>query len=811
MIITQLKMIFRLLLKSKKSTFINIFCLSIGLVASVFIFQYVFYELSYDKFLKESEQVYRVKQKSYKQGKLSNETVAAGGSIGLALSNNYPEVQDFVRLYHVPRRLVIQGDRLFMESKIYYSTSSFFKVFPYKILKGNKDSLLKEPFHVVLTEKMAKKYFGNENPVGKIIKFNNRSDYIVEAVCENPPNNTHFKFDFLVSWSTWNILYGRTYGVEEINDENLWHYTGFFTYVKLHQISDPKALEDKIPNLVEEKYGETMRVENFKLTFDLQPLEKIHLYSNFSSEIEKNGNWKTTYFLMFISILILIIAWFNYVNLSTARSIERAKEVGLKKVFGASKSNLMRQFVLETLIINFIAIFIAFAFIVLLKPIASAFVGKDINFIHLFQNVYWYIGIAVYIGCTILIGFFISFILSYFQPIKVLKGKLKNTSNGLLFRKSLVVFQFIVSLILIVGTMIIFKQVSFMQNQDRNFDSDNILVIPGAISTGSDSSYFANIQAFKSEIRRKIPIDYISASAYVPGQEPDWKFDAKFSDKDDNTSVLVNVLPVDYDFLDVYHLKLLKGRFFSRDYGNDENCILLNETGMRLMGCNNPDSIINKRISYWGKDFKVIGIIKDYNHEALIKNIDSFIFSLYPTISKFYSLKLKSTKNAPQLIDEIKNIWEQLYPLVPFDYFYLEDMYQQQYKNENQFGKIFFVFSLLAIVIACLGLFGSASYAASQRTKEVGVRKVLGASSIQIISVFLIDDLKLILIALVIGLPISYYIMDKWLMNFAYRINISWWLLVISSLTLVLISIVTVSSILIKSANNNPVESLKYE
>lgn len=809
MILTQLKIILRILLKSKKSTFINIFCLSIGLVASVLIFQYVFYEFSYDKNLKDSELVYRVKQKDYNQGKLSSETVAACGSIGLALSNNYPEIQDFVRLYHMPRRLLIQGDHSFIESKIYYSTSSFFKVFPYKILKGNKDSLLEEPFHIVLIEKMAKKYFGNENPVGKIIKINNRRDYIVDAVCENPPDNTHFKFDFLVSWSTWNIPYSSIYGVKEINDENLWNYTGFFTYIKLYPKFDPKALEDKIPNLVEEKYGETMRAENNKLTIDLQPLEKIHLYSNFSGEIEKNGNWKTTYFLMFIAILILIIAWFNYVNLSTAKSIERAKEIGLKKVFGANKSNLIWQFVLETFIINFIAIVIAFVFIVLLKPKASELIGKNVNFIHLFHNVYWYIGIAIYIGCTIFIGLFTGFVLSSFQPIKVLKGKLKNTSNGLSFRKSLVVFQFIVSLILIASTMIIFKQVSFMQNRDKNFDSDNILVIPGAIST--DTLYRTKIQAFKSEIKQKIPIDYLCASAYVPGQEPDWKTDAKFYDKDDNTSVFVNVLPLDYDFFKVYNLELVKGRFFSRDYGNDENCILLNETAMRLMGCNNPDSIINKRISYWGKDYEVIGIIKNYNHESLIKNIDPFIFSLWPNISKFYSLKLKFTKSDPQLINEIKNIWEQQFPLVPFDYFFLEDMYQQQYNDENQFGNVFFVFSLLAIIIACLGLYGSASYAAIQRTKEVGVRKVLGASNIQIVTIFLTEDLKLILIALIIGLPICYNIMNKWLMDFAYRINISWWLLVISSLIVIIISILTVSSILIKSANNNPVESLKYE
>jgi len=808
--LTHLKIVLRLLLKNKKSTLVNIFCLSIGLVASIFIFQFVFYELSYDKYFKENDRVYRLKEKSYNQEKLSSETVAVCGSVGIALLKRYPEVEDFVRLYHEPEALLIQGDRSFKESKIYYSTSSFFKIFPYTILNGAKDSLLEEPFHIVLTENMAKKYFGNNDPIGKIIKFNNIEDYIIDAVCENPPDNTHFKFDFLVSWTTWNIIYKNIYGVEEINEDNIWNWSGFYTYIKLSPESDPDKLQAKIPNLVKEKFGETMNAENTNITYDLQSIADIHLNSNYSNEIEKNGNWKTTYFLMFIAILILIIAWFNYINLSTARSIERAKEIGLKKVFGAKKSNLVWQFVFETLIINFIAVIISFVFIVFLKQKASVLIGKDVNFIYLFNNIYLYIGILVYIGCTIFIGLFTGFIISSFQPIIVLKGKLKNTSNGIVFRKSLVVFQFVISLILIACTLIIFKQISFMQNQDKNFDSDNILVLKGPIYT--DSLFFTKRQVLKSEIQSKIPIDYISGSAYVPGQEPNWiAGGVKFSDKDDNTSVLVNILPVDYDFLNVYHLKLIKGRFFSRDYGNDKNCILLNETGMRLMGHNNPDSILNKRISYWGKDYEVIGVIKDYNHEAFTKNIESFIFTLYQNVSTFYSLKLSPTNNVNQLVNDVKVIWEEQFPLVPFEYFFLEDMYQHQYKNEKQFGNIIFVFSILAIVIACLGLFGSASYTANQRIKEVGIRKVLGASNIQIVKIFLVEDLKLILIALVIGLPICYYIMNKWLMNFAYRIHISWWLLVIPSLILIIISILTVSSILIKSANNNPVESLKYE
>lgn len=320
-----IKLILRHLIKHKSSTIINILCLTIGLVVSAFIFQYVFHELSYDKHINEYKQVFRLKESIYNKGSLSTETVAVRGSIGIGLKNHFPEVQDFVRIFQAPPKLVMQGDHSFKESQIFYSTKSFFNIFTYKILQGKRDKLLEEPFHVIITEEIAQKYFGNKDPIGKALNFNNRRDYIVEAVCETPPDNTHFKFDVLISWSTWNIQYKRPFGVDEVTEDNMWDYPGFYTYLKLHPNTDLFEFENKMESLVEEKNGIGLKEQNAEMIFNLQALGKIHLFSDYSDEFENNGNWKTTYSLFAVAILILIIAWINYINLSTSRAIDRVE------------------------------------------------------------------------------------------------------------------------------------------------------------------------------------------------------------------------------------------------------------------------------------------------------------------------------------------------------------------------------------------------------------------------------------------------------------------------------------------------------
>lgn len=805
MFISYLKIISRFFLKNRFFSVINIFGLAIGLTASILILQYVFYELSYDKQLDNAENIYRYKQSRYDKGKLSTVWASGCGSIGIATKNDFPEVEDYVRMYKTGTVLVRYKEKVFKESSIFYATNSFFNLFPYKILKGKRENLLTEPYHMVITKQIADKYFPNEDPIGKTLKINTQTEWIIEAVCETPPGNTHLKFDFLVSWSTWAIIREH-----EVNDENTWFWDGFLNYVKLHPDADPKKLEAKIPALVEEKWGEQMAQYNTSAVFELQALSDIHLYSNYMGEVEKNGNGKAVYFLLYIAIFLIIIAWINYINLATARSIDRAKEVGLKKVFGSSKNSLVRQFLFESSIMNLIAIILSILLIWVFSPSFTLLTGKVVNFGFLFNNNIWYIAILVYLIGTLMAGLYPALVLSSYKPISVLKGSFKNSKQGVSLRKFLVILQFIISFILISGTLIIFEQISFMKNQEKNFSNDNILVLDGPLA--QDSTYTAKYNTFKNDLLLKAGIKSISTSNTIPGRTPGWNAGGvRLEGASESESLQFRIMAVDYDFLETYKLQLRGGRFFSDKFGKDDENILLNEAGMQLMGFNQVDSILNQRIFFWGTVYKVIGIIKDYHHESLKNEYDPMIYRLIPNVKNYYSISYDPSINTNQLINSINEIWAQHFPARPFEYFFADEFYNRQYKDDRQYGIIFGMFSILAIIIACLGLFGLASFSSTQRTKEVGIRKVLGASVPEIVRLFTIAYLKLMLIAIFIGAPICYFLMDKWLQNFAYHISIHWWLMVLPALLLIVISLITISSNAIKSGYANPVDSLKNE
>ncbi len=806
MLMTHLKIILRYLKKHKTVSLINVLCLAAGLVASAYILQYALYELSYDKYLKDNDLVYRIQQSTYTQGKLTSETVAGCGSISEVLMNNFPEIQSCIRLSKRPVVTFNYAENSFKEYGVYFSTSNFFDVFPYKIILGNNENILKEPYHIVLTRKMAKKYFGEENPIGKTIKENFNNNLIVDAVCETPPQNTHLNFDFLISWKTWNR---EGWGKEEINEDNSWGEGRFYTYIKLKPNGNSSNLEMKIASLVDKKYKSAMKAENEKLVFKLQPLDKIHLYSNYSFEMEKNGNAKTVYFSIVLAVLILFIAWLNYANLSTARFIERAKEIGLKKIFGGNKNSFGFQFALETFIINLIAIGIACLVIIIAHPYASLIMHRSTNFSSLFLHINGYILLLGYLICITFLGYVMGQIFYSFQTIKVLKGNTKEDIKKIKLRKPMFVFQFTVSIVLIACTLLVFKQINFMLNHKKNFESKNVLILPGPMKT--DSLYAQKINAFETEIKRNLPVESISPSAYVPTQEPDWRAEVKFTDSDDNTSVIMDILPVGYDFLNVYKLQLVRGRFFSRDFGNDGNCILLSETGVKFLGFNNSESIIDKHVTFLGNDFTIIGIFKDYNHQGFAKRNEPLIISLLPNFNKFLSLKITGNYNSQELINGTKQIWQQFFPLIPFEYFFLDDTYRQQYNGEVQFGNIALLFSILAILIACFGLLGQTISSTERRIKEIGIRKVNGAKVSEILTILNKDFIKWVAIAFTIATPVAYFAMQKWLESFAYKTNLSWWIFALAGLLALGIALLTVSWQSWRAATRNPVEALRYE
>lgn len=806
----QFKIIVRDFLKSKTNTFINVFCLTIGLVASVFIFQYAFNEMNYDKYLEESSNVYRLKLQTFNNGKLTSETVAGCGSIGNAMIKNIPEVESFVRLKKINSRLVVRNEVSFKEPNMFYSTSSFFEIFPYKILKCSNHKLLVRPNHVVITEKTAKKYFNNEDPIDKVIRINNRVDYIVEGVCENPPNNTHFNFDFLVSWSTWDYLNASDYGIAEINESNLWGWKGFYTYVKLNSNANPDNIISKLPSLVERYFGETMAVLNTKDVYDLQSLEDIYLDSNYSQEIKANSNRKLIYFLIFIAVAILIMAWLNYINLSISKSIEKAKEIGVKKAFGIKRTAIWSHFIQETLIINFIAIIFASIILFLFKQYGSELIGKQTNFTYLFHNGYWYLIIVGYICFSIFLGFITGLLMSSNQAIMLLKGKLNDKLQSGNLRRSLVLIQFVVSLTLIASTMLMNRQLKYIQNADKNFNTENIVVLPTPIAT--DSLHASKIQTFREEVKRILPLESLSVSTNVPGLEQKMRASGvNIIGNNQGNNIIANILFTDYDFQNVYKLKLLEGRFFNNDFGNNRECAIINETCMKLLGYNSFDDVINKRISFWGSNYNVIGVVDNYNYESLKEEIEPLIIGFDPNFYRFFSLKFGSGSMSHKLIEELKVIWQKQFPLMPFDYFYVDEIFNELYQSEIRFGQVVFVFSILAIIIACLGLYGTVSFLAMKRVKEVGIRKTLGASEIQVVNLFLIDDLKLITTAIIISVPLWYYLMSNWLNTFAYRTEIDWIIIILSSLVSIVVTLLTVGSILYKAAKSNPTVSLRSE
>lgn len=792
------------LYRNKTLSFINILGLSIGLSASILILQYVCFEMSFDRNIKNSDRIYRVNQINYKNGSVSSKWAAGCASVGLALKNTFPEIENYVRIKKVRSLLVSSNDRIYKETSIFYTTSDFFNIFSYRITKGKKEHVLVEPYHVVITERMAEKYFPNEDPIGKSLKINMHSKYIVEAVCKNPPSNTHLKFDFLISWPTWNILNNR-----EINEDNTWNQNGFLNYIKLYPKTNIDELEQKIPDLVDQKWDVATLQSGIKPAFEFMPIQKIHLHSNLASEIEQNGNAKSTYFLLIVAILLLLIVWINYVNLSTAHSVERAKEVGLKKVVGATRSSLIKQFLLESSIINFISIGVAAILILLFIPQFSMSTGTEVNFSYLFNNRFWYIVMLIYLLGTILACLYPAIVLSSFQPKSVLKGSIKNTSKGIIFRKSLVIFQFTISLILITATLTIFKQISFMKNQDKNFNYENVLVLKGPLA--SDSTYVNRFQAFKNELLQKASIKDVSASVSIPGRKPLWSAGGiRLEGTPKKDSHEFRIMVVDHDFLEVYQLKLVAGRFFNKQYRTDQNAILLNESGMYLLGYKDVQKIINKRVWYGGTIYNVIGIIEDYNQESLKSSFEPYIFRLIPNVRSFYSIKVNQG-NYSQLINEIDNLWKDYFPNTPFEYFFAENYYNEQYNDEDQFGAIFLMFSVIVIIVACLGLYSLASYSLIQRTKEIGIRRILGSSPFSIIKLISTEYIKLLVISVIIGIPVSYAFLNDWLTGFVNHIDLDFCLLILPLILVVVITLLTISSNILKAIKMKPIESLKYE
>jgi putative ABC transport system permease protein len=791
----------RNLLNQRVSSFVNILGLAIGMTAFILIIQYVRYEFSYDDFHAKGERIFRVQQDRYNKGVVTTQWAAGASAVGQALHENFPEVENFTR-FQIWGGVFSQGEKKFREEKIYIADTSFFQVFSFNLLEGDPVTLLKNPLEMVVSESMARKYFGDENPIGKSLRFNGGADIMITGIFGDAPENSHLKPDFVVSWAT-NVQFQGA----DIN--TAWQWDGFFNYILLNPATDYKEFEAKIPAFIEEEIGEELKQWDSDAVYNLQPLRSIHLNSDFMFEAEPNGNGRSVYALLAISVFLVLIAWINYINLTSSRSLERAREVGMRKVSGALRQQLLAQFLLESVLVNVFAMILAVILVQVFNPFFNQLTGEQLDYSLLQNPLFWAAVLLIFIIGAFLSGIYPALFLSSFKPTTVFQGVSELKVGGLGIRRFLVIFQFASSLLLIAGTLTVYRQISFMKNYDLGVDIENVLVLRGP--SVNDSTYEETFNAFKSELTRQPDIEMITASTSVPGRQPAWNAGGiRRINEGPEESNQYRIIGFDFNFVDFYGLKILEGRNFSEDFGQNRETVLYNESAIQLMGFEDFASAMNVPIFFWGDTFNIVGVVKDYHQEGLKVNKEPLVFRFFRNASNYYSIKV-NPDNIQRVLTEVEDQWRTFFPQNPFEYFFLEDFYNEQYQNETRFGRVFSLFALLAIIIACLGLYGLSSLTTIQRTREIGIRKVLGSSSGNAVLLLIRYFLIQVLIAVPIGLGAGYFMMSSWIQNFAFRINIGWWFFVGPVLLVALIAILTVSSQVIKTANANPAESLRYE
>lgn len=791
----------RNLSKHKFYATINIFGLAVGMAAGFMILQYVYHELTYESFIPNKENIYRVQTNRYNQGELSTQWAAGAAGAGNLMNRDFPEIIDYVNL--TASRAQISYDQKYFElTHPYYAGANFFEFFSIPLVQGVDSTALKDPMTVVLSETLAAKIFGNENPVGKIIAMNDATDFKVTGVFPDFPERSHMKFDLLYSFESFVSFTSE-------NSRTAWDWDGFLNYVKIHPDVDPASLYDKFDPWLTELRGEENQA-NFRMEFIFQPLTKIHLTSNYRMEIKPTGDEKTTYFLLAIGLFVLFIAWINYINLTTARALSRAKEVGIRKVMGSHRSQLITQFLFESFFLNLVSFALAALVVFLVFPSFNSFVGKGLAYTWPDAPEFW-LGLGgVFILGLILSGFYPAFVLSNFKPIAVLKGKFASSSSGNNLRRGLVTFQFLASVVLITGTFVVYKQMNYLQSQDLGVSIEQTMVIKTPVYS-SDSVMSIKDAVFRNLMKSDASIVDFTASSAVPGRTPNWNAGGiRLLTQDESESNQYRILGGNANFANFYDLEIVEGRGFDETFGAEQENVLFNEAAIHQIGFSDPREALNKKINFWGDTFNIVGVVKNYRQESPKQAYDPLIFRYFPSTTGFYSIKVNST-NLREAVDNIQSHWEEAFGNKIFDFFFLDDYYNEQYQAEMKFGSIFGLFAVLAILVACLGLFGLASYITSLRSKEVGVRKVLGASIQQLLRLLTWDFIKLVAISIVIAAPLSWWLMKNWLTGFENRIQLGVSVFLVPAIAIIIIAVSTVAFHTFKTARLNPADTLHDE
>ncbi|MEO9806142.1 MAG: ABC transporter permease [Reichenbachiella sp.] len=797
----------RNLLKHKSYFLINIGGLAIGIASFIFISLYIINELSYDRFHSESHNIYRVHVHGQMMGQ-SMDMAATASPMAQALLNEYPEVTKVTRIKESGAWFIGRGEKKFNEDGVLFADSSFFDVFDFKLLSGDQRTALIKPRSVVLTESYAKKYFGDEDPLGqKLTVEQDTIFYTVTGVMEDVPDHSHMQFDMMGSMSTyrhWN--------------NNQWVSHNHYTYITLNENADVGAFEEKIQELVYKYVGP--QVEQFLGTtmdawesagnsfgYYLMPLENIYLHSSVDEEMQANSDISYIYIYSLIALVLLSIAIINFVNLATAQSSSRAKEVGIRKVVGSSKRRLVTQFIFESIVVSAIATLLASLLVFLLTPYFIELIGKEIAY-SLTSSV-WSIaalsGLAILIG--IMAGFYPSFVLAAFQPVHVLKGTMSTGAKAGWMRNLLVIIQFTAAIIIIIGTVVVYNQIDFMLNKNLGFDKEQIVVIRRSDVLRN------NLETFKNDLLKNPNIKEVANAMSIPGKDR-YNNNAHMTEENPESPYLLFENRVSFGYAELMNLELVEGRFFSKDYPSDSNGVVINEAAVRTIGYDEPlgKRFINQDRQGNKQLMTIIGVVKDYHIESLHKPIEPSMLRLMPGNWEGYvTIKLSNTHNVRETLQFIESTWFNHSYNKPFQYFFFDDDYANLYNSESTTAQVFVVFAGLSIFIACLGLIGLVTYTAAIRKKEIGIRKVLGASTTTLIKLLSNEIVKLIIISTLIAWPLAYFATDYWLQNFADRLSISPWIYLTSTFIVVFIGGLAISFQTLKASMGNPVDSLRQE
>jgi putative ABC transport system permease protein len=799
MIKNYFKIAWRNLAKNIGYSVINIGGLAIGMACFLLIALFIRNELSYDSYHEKGDNIYRIVHHG-SEDNLEDRWIWGNAPVGPALKKDFSEVAEIVQFSGRSDILLEYNERSFQEGNSFYVDETVFDIFSWPLLSGNPKTALKDPYTIVLTESTAKKYFGNENPIGKTMDGvggrANDGIYTVTAVMKDVPANSHFSFDVLMSMSS---FYQSRSEIFE-----WWGYVDFYTYFLVNDNFNQQAFQAKISEFLKRNRPEENTEDFYDLSFE--PLKDTYLNSAAARQPGVTGSLSNIYIFALIGLFILIIACINFMNLATARSLERAKEVGVRKVIGADKKGLRYQFLGESLLMVLLASILGLVLVMIGLPAMRSITGKAFLSSEIFNvfSLSLYFGIALLTG--LLSGLYPAFVLSNFKPSSVLKGVFRSSKQGANLRKGLVIFQFSLSIALIASTVIVYFQLGFMLNKNLGFDREQQLVI----DFNWDGQVMDNMETIKSEFMNLQEVVSVAGSRTVPGGHfPGAGTDIEtFEGKMENFSPFL--YEIDFDFIPHYEIEVVAGRAYSREFLTDSvSSLLVNEAAARSFGYANPADIIGKRFQQWGREGTVVGVVKDFNYMSLHQPVAPLTLR-YSQFGKYLSMKVKSS-NMQQAISNIEQKWAELAPHRPFLYAFLDESFNTQYEADIKFRKLFTLFSFLAILIACLGLLGLATYSAVQRTKEIGVRKVLGAEVSSIVKLLSIDFIKLVLIAIAVATPFSWYVMDKWLHVYAYQIEISWWIFALAGGIALSIALATVSFNAIKAARAHPVKSLRTE